>query len=55
MEMQLPCPKCRVAMISGTQTKGGRPGSHLVEHIRKQTSNLAGPAKGANDNFTATS
>lgn len=27
--------------------------SHLVHHIRKQTSNLACLAKGANDNFTA--
>ena len=31
----------------------GRPGSHLVEHIRKQTSDRACLAKGANDNFTA--
>lgn len=29
------------------------PGSHLVVHIRKQTSDRARLAKGANDNFTA--
>lgn len=47
-----PCIHSGVTVISRAPTRG-RVSSHLVHHIRKQTSNLACLAKGANDNFTA--